>query len=165
LGWGFTKSPKDLDEALKWTQQNLWPTIETSTAAILGASGTYPATGISYFRSRVKMCDISDGASSTYMLGEKYLNPDSYYNGVDNADNETLYNGYDNDLHRTTYDTPIQDTPGYPQSYRFGGPHSAGYYMAFCDGSVRMIGYTIDATTHRYLGNHKDGVAIDAKKL
>ena len=41
------------------------------------------------------------------MFGEKYLNPDYYYNGGDGADNETMYTGYDNDSHRTTFYTPL----------------------------------------------------------
>ena len=44
----------------------------------------------------------------------------------------------------------------------FGGPHSTGFHMAFCDGSVRSIPFTIDMATHSYLGNRADGQSVDA---
>ena len=37
--------------------------------------------------------------------------------------------------------------------------------MAFCDGSVQMISYTIDHETHRRLANRKDGQMIDGNKF
>jgi hypothetical protein len=37
--------------------------------------------------------------------------------------------------------------------------------MAFCDGSVQIISYSINPTVHSYLGNRQDGNAIDAKSL
>ena len=43
--------------------------------------------------------------------------------------------------------------------------HAVGFNMAFCDGSVKVVNYSVDTTTHRYLGSRNDGVPIDGKKL
>jgi prepilin-type processing-associated H-X9-DG protein len=87
-------------------------------------------------------------------VGEKYLNPDDYYDGLDGADNESMYAGYDNDNHRCTNTSsgqPMQDTPGYSNSCNFGSVHAGNFNMGFCDGSVHTISYGIDLETNRRL--------------
>jgi prepilin-type N-terminal cleavage/methylation domain-containing protein/prepilin-type processing-associated H-X9-DG protein len=176
IGWDLP-GPDTLDQAKQMTlQQNgyKWPNPEIPGGGTW-ANRSDPVSGISYLRSEVKIGDISDGTSRTYMLGEKYLCPDLYYNGQDGADNESMYCGYDNDNHRTTayfpnrqpsiVQTPMEDTPGYADYCRFGSAHSTGVNMAYCDGSITVIGYGIDPETHRRLGNRKDGATIDDKKL
>jgi hypothetical protein len=37
--------------------------------------------------------------------------------------------------------------------------------MAFCDGSVQAMSYTIDPTVHQYLGNRKDDQTINPRNL
>jgi prepilin-type N-terminal cleavage/methylation domain-containing protein/prepilin-type processing-associated H-X9-DG protein len=171
---GFA-GPSSLSEAATWTadypaKSPTWPNCDKKWT-----SDT--ATGISYLRSEISVARVSDGTSNTYMLGEKNLDPDSYVNGADGADNESQFAGYDNDTYRTTYcpdppldanyipdHTPWQDTPGVRTEFAFGSAHSDSCNMSFCDGSVRPISYSIDPLTHRYLGNREDGIPIDPQK-
>ena len=131
------------------------------------AFSTLPATnnGISCQQSRVKIIDITDGTTNTYLVGEKNVMPDYYYNGLDGGDNNSALGGDDCDLNRWTRWPPMVDWPGQPNSLTFGSAHLVGFGMAFCDGSVRTVNYTIDPTIHSYLGDRKDGKVIDAKKL
>jgi prepilin-type N-terminal cleavage/methylation domain-containing protein/prepilin-type processing-associated H-X9-DG protein len=120
-------------------------------------------TGITANRSLVRLADVTDGASHTYLLGEKYLNPDFYATGVCYGDDQNPYNGDDRDIVRFTGGRPpMQDTPGLLYSWRFGSAHSGGCNMAFCDGSVHTVNYSIDLAVHEWLGNRRDGRTISA---
>ncbi len=138
------------------------------------------ATGIVYTGSLVKISDITDGTSNTYLMGEKYLDPDDYATGMSPGDNECAMTGENDDLSRwgdprywggpnqSNLTRPMPDMPGLVDGFpvmRFGSPHLAGFQMAFCDGSVQMINYSIDQQTHRLLANRKDHQPVDAKKF
>jgi prepilin-type N-terminal cleavage/methylation domain-containing protein len=150
---------------------------ETTKARIAFAASAKASTGLVYCGSLTKMSDITDGTSNTYLLGEKYLNPDMYQTGGDGSDNETCYTGDNQDIQRwssyrypvvnptTDWWPPHQDTPGIQNGYWFGSAHASGFQMSFCDGSVRVMNYSIDNETHRRLCNRKDGLTVDAKKL
>ena len=161
--------PPDLPTAIAWTQTRAWPNLDLKPGQPGAGTvpGSYPATGICYLRSQIATADITDGTGNTYLLGEKYLMPDYYCTGQDPADNESMYTGYDNDNHRSTYAPPIEDRPGWVDATtsRFGSAHNVGLDMAFCDGSVHFINYSIDPAIHAYLGNRKDGHVIDAKNF
>ena len=141
-------------------------------------------TGVICVHSRFKLRDITDGASNTYLAGEKFVSPDCYDVNVsgDWGNDECWDKGFDYDNERETGAIesadptqnktpaycypPLQDQAGYggfvPAS-SFGSAHANSLNMVFCDGSVQAISYSIDPMVHRYLGNRHDGKNIDAK--
>lgn len=128
--------------------------------------GTY-CSGVIYYRSQLDVAQILDGLSATYLLGEKYLNPDLYQTGSDLGDNQDATIGFEADNHRFTHLAyqPQQDRPGYTDFKIFGSAHVAGFAAAFCDGSVRTVSYSISPETHRRLGNRQDRQPVDPTDL
>ncbi len=130
---------------------------------------SYESDGVVYERSEIRMAAIRDGTTNTYFVGERYINPDCYETGDDDADDQNLYIGADQDTLRWTYYDPSDPngSPGYRPSQdragsstpgeAFGSAHAAGFNMVFCDGSVQCIPYSIDRMVHRHLGSRNDG--------
>ena len=125
-------------------------------------SWIYLHTGVTHLISRVTLAHVRDGASNTYWVGEKYLNPEQYTTGGGGADNGSLYQGHDWDNLRWGHSAyvPRQDRSGEQCWQCFGSVHAGNCYFAMCDGSVRAINYTIDGETHRRLSNRDDGLAV-----
>jgi prepilin-type N-terminal cleavage/methylation domain-containing protein/prepilin-type processing-associated H-X9-DG protein len=162
--WSFpTLSSNGGDPSFARTIAFQWPTpamYETYTGTI--------CTGMT-----VKFSDITDGASNTYLIGEKYLSPDYYFNGTAPDDNNGICVGFDWDFQRWTLvyngsaqpTPPMQDAPGIWNGYIFGSAHDSTFNMAFCDGSVHAVNYSIDGTVHQLLGSRADGVPINGKMM
>jgi prepilin-type N-terminal cleavage/methylation domain-containing protein/prepilin-type processing-associated H-X9-DG protein len=89
------------------------------------------------------------GSSNTYCVGEKYLDPQAYFDGSDPGDNEAIMAGFDNDTIRCAFDKPERDFPGRQLTKQFGSAHTAGFNMLYCDGSVRLVDYDVSLTVHR----------------
>jgi prepilin-type N-terminal cleavage/methylation domain-containing protein len=132
--------------------------------------------GVVFQASQVTIADIKDGTSNTYMVGERYINPDTYYTGTDPADDQSLHIGHDQDTLRWAhydpsdpsgyaYYQPMQDRTGISYSWKFGSPHASGWNCAFCDGSVHAMSYSLDGDIHRRLADRKDYQPVDASKL
>ena len=117
-------------------------------------------TGVSFQRSEITMAQIRDGTSNTYLVGEKYLNPDWYETCEDLGDNEGMYSGFANSNARFGHKKPMQDTPGVMNICCFGSAHAESFHMSMCDGSVATIIYSIDPVIHARLSNRDDGYPI-----
>jgi prepilin-type N-terminal cleavage/methylation domain-containing protein len=118
------------------------------------------ATGVSFFRSMVTMGHLRDGASHTFLVGEKYV-PNA--GGADLGDDQSLLVGYDLDNSRWTLPSslPWPDFASLPSPRSFGSGHPGVCQFIMCDGSAHDISFAIDSAVYRRLGNRMDGEAID----
>ncbi len=121
--------------------------------------------GVSMIRSEIALRQLTDGTSKTYLIGEKYIDPNHYTDGQDLGDNECLFGGDDLDMNRWTgtlgsYYPPLHDTAGVSAYYNYGSAHADIWQAVYCDGSVHSIGYDIDPELHRQLQNRMDGTVI-----
>ncbi|MDO4628720.1 MAG: DUF1559 domain-containing protein [Planctomycetia bacterium] len=147
--------PSSVSEGSKLVQNHSYPSFEPN--------------GVIYAWSSVTLGMVRDGTSNTYLIGEKWLNPDFYEvcksSSYDAGDNENLYSGGCNDTLRTCYykndsanARPAQDRRGITiyKEY-FGSVHAGSCSFTMCDGSVQNVSYSIDPQTHYYLGHRSDG--------
>jgi prepilin-type N-terminal cleavage/methylation domain-containing protein len=118
-----------------------------------GWHDTSTMTGVCFERSELRYSDVTRGASNVFMIGEKYLDPDFYYNGASGSDNENMYNGFDNDMFRDTASTPMQDLSGYSDDNRFGSAHKSVFNMLYVDGGVRQISYNVNSQVFLQAGS------------
>ena len=164
FGWGLafpegssTTPQQNYDSAINFR----WPTDEVgSTIPINNISPQEKWTGVSFQRSEVGIKNVPDGTSRTYLIGEKFLDPDDYETGLDGADNETWCTGFNNDNFRLAFDPPAQDRAGLPynvcQGNIYGSTHPAGWFVSWCDGHVEIMAFDIDLQVHRGNANRAD---------
>ena len=137
-------------------------------------------TGVCHQQSRVRFDQIIDGASMTYLAGEKHVNPAHYTTGKFIRDDQPALGGDDIDLHAWSDIPPRRDSrdsgtgatgstpsgePRFNFSRAFGSAHSGGFAVVLCDGAVRRVGYDIAPAMHARLGNRRDGLIIDEGKF
>ncbi|MEQ9407549.1 MAG: DUF1559 domain-containing protein [Fuerstiella sp.] len=131
-------------------------TLEEGDAPTYSWTDVSQATGISFLRSAVRPADVTDGTSHTYLIGEKCVSRDGYLNASDDGFDQPLYSGVDLDIARWTTGPPLPDGLS-PEVRRFGSAHADGAMFVYCDGSVRMVSFLIDAEVHQDSGNRHDG--------
>ena len=171
------------DGSARWTRTSF---CTPDPSGMRGANADLPfcQTGVSYYRSEVTLAQITDGTANTYLVGEKYLRPESYEGAKSRADdpasfdlgeNQSMYTGFEWDNHRVAvnpdridpasgagaagadYYQPKQDRSGLLNEGAFGSAHAGGFNMSMCDGSVHNVSYDIDSKVHRWLSHRFDG--------
>lgn len=121
--------------------------------------------GICYQKSIIGAHHVVDGLTSTYLLGEKYLDADHYEDGLDRGDDQAAITGFDFDTLRWTsgppesdeWLVPLSDYPGLGDWRRFGSAHPSCVVFAMCDGSVQCISYDVDRRVHCASGSRDGG--------
>jgi prepilin-type processing-associated H-X9-DG protein len=137
---------------------------DQQTTRIPGIEGEF----VSGVPQPIEMAKVTDGASNTIAVTEKYVRADWYTLG-EPSDNRGWSDGWDPDIMRTTGIPPLNDTdvnppftgrigddPGTPngrwETLVTGSAHSSGMHCVFADGSVHTINYDIDVFVFNALG-------------
>jgi prepilin-type processing-associated H-X9-DG protein len=160
--------------------QNAWTDSTCKPVATRGGT-TIPfacQSGVIGYHSEVKLKQVTDGATHTYLLGEKFLSPKYYETalaqGDGYGDNQSAYTGFEWDNERVAYNKLANLDPNLYQPrqdadlnievgigwYAFGSAHAGAMNMAMCDGSVQAISYDVDKDLHRCLAVKDDGEVI-----
>ena len=113
------------------------------------------------------MRQVSDGASKTYLLGEKFLETDYYDSGYSLSDDQHAYVGFDRDNQVSARYRPLRDMwsfwyytgieAGETYGFHFGSSHPGAFHAAMCDGSVHAVDYDVDLHVHRVAGSRDEG--------
>ena len=119
--------------------------------------------GISGERSQVTPGGVTNGSSNVFLAGEKFFaNTGNYNTGTDVGDNTTALTGNGPNCNRWVFDILERDgsTPpgGSTGADMFGSAHSQGVHFLFCDGSVRLINYSINSAIYVNLGSRNSGI-------
>lgn len=156
--------------------------VFTNYAACQGSTGTrvnndpsgLNLNGMFFTRSKISMRDVADGTSTTVMLGEIRIAPDSgttYDTGVDfrgyvwNTEGPTIWfttqyppNNFEPDRFFRCVDhvhvpcTKMPNTTGYTARLQSRSAHPGGAQIAMADGSVRFVSDSTDMDLFRALG-------------
>ena len=91
-----------------------------------------------------------NGTSTTIFAGEKAMDPSNYGNTNGSGWDEAIFTGGYGGTGRGD-NTLVKDVIGDPYSNSWGSPYSGGSPFLFCDGSVRLIPYSMNNNTILYL--------------
>lgn len=123
----------------------------------------------------VRFQQITDGASKTLVVGEKYVRSD-LHDGLSWSDDRGWTDGWDPDTMRSTCFQPLGDNDprGFENNnwygmstdvWYFGSAHPGTFNGVFADGSVHTIGFDVDIVLFNNLGTRNDGEVIDLAQL
>jgi prepilin-type N-terminal cleavage/methylation domain-containing protein/prepilin-type processing-associated H-X9-DG protein len=119
-----------------------------------------------------EMAKITDGASNTLLLAEKWVSGQTYDVGTP-SDDTGWTDGWDADIMRLSCIPPLSDSglskftqsppePGPPWYVLvLGAPHPSGYNAVYADGSVHSINFEVDIVVQNALGTRNGEETVD----
>jgi prepilin-type N-terminal cleavage/methylation domain-containing protein/prepilin-type processing-associated H-X9-DG protein len=130
----------------------------------------------------IKLGNIPDGASNTMLIGEKYTPVGIDTMVSDTGDSQGAFYYYNPDTVRFANLQPIQDNQTLTGSYAvnsvipalnnqqiatypFGSSHPSAMNVAFADGSVRSIRYSVDVTVFQATAGRNDRTPFNLDDL
>jgi hypothetical protein len=153
-------------------QADEWESVDPTTGLNQWQSKlSGAANGVIITRYPISLRRVTDGASKTYLIGEKFLESEHYDSGYSNNDDQNAYVGFDRDNQVSARYLPMRDMPsgqffavfsqiGEGAGFHFGSVHPAVFHAAMCDGSVQAVSFDVDRAIHRAAGSRDEAEAV-----
>jgi len=144
-----------------------------------GGTRVFFRSGIIYANSRVRMGDISDGTTNTFLIGESRYMPTPSMRGGSVMGPNPAHAGWASGLKADnvfavalTFSAAVlqinaqkECRPGIADCFNFvsrlfGSQHTGGCHFGMADGSVHFVSQTIDINLYRQTANRADGLPI-----
>ncbi len=121
------------------------------------STAKWPYVGMGWVNSQVRIADVSDGTSNTFLIGEKanYSNQSWCSQGM--GCNEFIWVHHQSQGMITTAEPPNWTVPN---SRGAEGPHPGGVQFVYVDGSVHFVSNNISSFTYGALGSRNGGEVL-----
>jgi prepilin-type N-terminal cleavage/methylation domain-containing protein len=185
---GYLDNPAGHDREIFWGCDACFSTLPSTTTMQLAQMDGKPvqfrgiiqrgdwepagATGKHMgFMKKVSFAQITDGASKTLLVSEKWVHVSRRDGSGGLADNRGWADGWDYDHLRSCMfkimpdsegEEPSPNTPpSHPSNYPFGSAHSGGVNALNADGAVTFISYDVSQEVFNRYGHRHDGEVND----
>jgi hypothetical protein len=113
---------------------------------------------VSFRRSLIRIRQVSDGTSKTYLVGEQYrpIREDRFIHAGGRMG--AWCSGFGLANSQTASNPPLRDSNR--NTAAFGSAHAVAFHVAYCDGSVRAVDYDVDLRVHQAGANRHDGMVL-----
>src|SRR5262245_5446384 len=139
--------------------------LPSDYAACTGDTNVVPTTGVfqlvnsNHMDSKIRIADITDGTSNTFMIGEKHIQLGMLNDPIQDG---MIYSGSEQQTYyrRAGVSWPLAINPTVAVNSQFGSWHFGVCQFVFADGSVRGVKNSTPGTTLGFLANRSDGQVI-----
>jgi len=129
------------------------------------SSGAFPLVNSNHVLAGVRLAEITDGTTNTFLIGEKHIQT-KMTNGLpglnDFAQDGVIFSASENNTYhrRGGASNPLANSPLANLSSQFGSWHQGGCQFVFGDDSVRSISTSVAGTVLGLYANREDGQPI-----